>query len=176
MQKSELNETPFYKLLGTVHTEELGACPIHFWAVKNELSKLQLILETSSHEVLLIRDFDGNTPLHYAVASGAYDVIDYLVHLFPINVFYNVYHITPSHIAAQRGDVRALKLLSNYASIPQTTIMNWSPLTFSIYYGHLDAVKISAPIEQASTKKKVSSLFSGRTFRPKAPEKPKSDE
>ena len=41
---------------------------------------------------------------------------------------------------------------------------------------HLDAVKISAPIEQASTKKKVSSLFSGRTFRPKAPEKPKSDE
>jgi ankyrin repeat protein len=111
---------------------------IHFFAATNNLEKLREVAQPH----LLITDFAGNSPLHYATESRSYLVAQYIVSLFPDVPFFNQAHLTPAHIAAKIGDLDLLKLFSvSKGLIESVTFTGWNPLHFAIHGRHTHCIE-----------------------------------
>lgn len=128
----------FYHITNTPRLPDTGANAVHFWASTDNLK----LLEESGEKSLLVTDWFGNSPLHYAAACSSYICAEHIVKIFPTNHFFNQDKLTPAHIAAQRGDVRMLQILQK-AEYLMTDVSecNWTILHFAVLYGHLESVK-----------------------------------
>ena len=131
-----------FQIVDTPHMLSNGAIAIHFWASNDNIDNLNICIRDNTEKSLLVSDWYGNTPLHYAAVCSAYRVAELIVNLFPSQHFYNHDNLTPAHIAAQRGDVVMLEILSaNKSLLTDTSSCNWTPLHLAVIYGHINCVK-----------------------------------
>ncbi|OHS94254.1 hypothetical protein TRFO_39542 [Tritrichomonas foetus] len=132
----------FYQIHDTPRLPDTGAIAVHYWAAADNVDNLNICKKDSGENSLLITDFYGNSPLHYAAACSSYKCADLIVSLFPNQHFNNQDNLTPAHIAAQRGDLSMLKILSKSKYLlTDCTSCNWTPLHFATIYGHLNCVQ-----------------------------------
>lgn len=131
----------FYETLDTVHLPHTGAIITHYWAATNNLDNIRETVSQSGEQSMLVSDFHGNTPLHYAAICSAFDTADFLVKIFPNQHFLNKDKISPAHLAARMGNVKMLEILkSSPVQLNARTKKNWSPLHFAVFFGHEEAV------------------------------------
>lgn len=128
----------FYHISNTPRLPETGANAVHYWAATDNLKSLEDLGEKS----LLVTDWYGNSPLHYAAACSSYICAEHIVNAFPKNHFFNQDKLTPAHIAAQKGDIRMLQIFQKTKTLmADVSSCNWTILHFAVLYGHLDVAR-----------------------------------
>lgn len=133
------NKITIYNLNETITIPETGANALHYWASIDDIESIKKI---KNLHVLLLRDFQGNTALHYATNNNCLEVCKFYVEQFPGQEFQNIRKISPGHLAAQKGNVEILKLFrKSNTLLYDISQKGWYPLHFSIYYGQYEAVK-----------------------------------
>lgn len=133
---------PFYLVKDMPILQDTGADVMHFWAATDNVTNIKNAINESGTQLLLVTDWHGNHPLHYAAACSSYETARLIISTFPENQFLNQDHITPAHIAAQRGDLEMLKIMKNSKTLLNgVTLLNWTPLHFAVLYNHMDAVQ-----------------------------------
>jgi len=136
----------FFELIDTPRFDLTGGMALHYWAANNEVKPIiQLANElgpSGKQLDLFITDHLGNSVLHYAAACSSHKVAAFLITIPFEGHFFNHNRITPAHIAAYRGDVKMLEILSKSKSLLcDSSFMRWTPLHYAVYYQHFEAVK-----------------------------------
>uniref|UniRef100_A0A9L0T3D4 Inversin n=1 Tax=Equus caballus TaxID=9796 RepID=A0A9L0T3D4_HORSE len=132
-----------------------GKIPLH-WAANHKdpsaVHTVRCILDAAPTESLLNwQDYEGRTPLHFAVADGNVTVVDVLTSYESCNITsYDNLFRTPLHwaallalhAAALSGHVSTVKLLlENSAQVDATDVMKHTPLFRACEMGHKDVIQ-----------------------------------
>ncbi|MCX6376749.1 MAG: SUMF1/EgtB/PvdO family nonheme iron enzyme [Armatimonadetes bacterium] len=118
------------------------AAPIHDASGKGDLAKVKAVLARDA-KLLNLRDADGATPLHFAVAGGQKAVVEYLL-LKKADVNAKKKDgVTPLHVAASLAKVEIAKLLlAKGANKDAADSKGRTPLTLAGEKGDTDLISL----------------------------------
>ena len=114
---------------------------IHSAAQKGEMEKIKLLIQQGVD--VNARDYEGNTPLYFAVDTGKIATMQLLIKSNANVHAINHKGMTPLHLAALRGNKDAVELLINRnANVHATNNMGNTPLHLAVLLGNKDAVEL----------------------------------
>jgi len=107
---------------------------------------LQMTVETSTrNRMVSIRDYRGRSSLHYAIESGAYELLDTLLASGADVDMKDAMGNSPLHVAAYKNCISSIKvLLGHKAKIDATNSLGRTPLFKAIESGANDAFELLA--------------------------------
>ena len=94
-----INNTMFLKQIINIKENEYGLSALHQAIVLN-LNNVAIKLIKNGADINT-SDYIGNTPLHYTIIEKNYMILDYIIHLPDINIYYNETNMngnTPLHL------------------------------------------------------------------------------
>ncbi|EAX96219.1 hypothetical protein TVAG_227140 [Trichomonas vaginalis G3] len=126
--------------------ESLGAKEIHYLCATDNHSRLNEYLSSFpddvKEDILMERDYYGNTGLHYAAMTSSYLVTDYMLTFFYNDKLQNLDGVTPLHIAAKIGDMDMLQGLNKNQTIAKVkSNMGWLPIHYAVFNNQIKAVE-----------------------------------
>lgn len=127
--------------------ESLGAKEIHYLSATDNTTRLVEFVKSIQdlqqyQDILLERDYYGNTVLHYAAMTSSYNAADFLLTFLQFDKLQNLDGVTPLHIAAKIGDMDMLEILKKNEVIPKVkSNMGWLPIHYAVFNNQIKAVE-----------------------------------
>lgn len=132
----------FPESIDSLQIEQFGLLQIHIKSAQDDEDFVKQMISKNGVEMIEVRDFYMNTPLHYAALYRAYSVAKVMLSMCKNNDFYNINHLTPLHIAAINGDFEMVKILSKSKEMLDALSFNlWSPFHFAVFFDNIEIVK-----------------------------------
>ena len=102
-------------------------------------------------------ELNGETPLHYAVCSGNYEICQMIIERIEDKNPKDNIDWTPLHEAAKRGHLNICQLIAKYTNNknPQSSIHKITPLDQAVNEGHLEVVTFFCEIIREKNPKSV---------------------
>ncbi|MEH7885737.1 ankyrin repeat domain-containing protein [Bacillus sp. JJ1609] len=122
--------------------EEEDESPLIEAVVDGDLSKTKKLIENG--EDIHTLDYNGYTPLDWAIKDGNEQMVKLLLELKADPNFETDYGMTPFMTAAEAGNPSMIKLLHEAGGDPdyQETSGGYTTLTYSVFSGNIEAVKL----------------------------------